>query len=568
MCAKKCDRAAGFLENAAKTSRGPAGMALRRVEFQGSWEEWDRIGSEFSDFTVNQSYGWGEGRRADGWSVSRHLWLDGDERVVALATALGRRVRGLWLQYISRGPVVLKDGVSHEAAQESFSACIASYRAALRWGDVLVCVLYQSPGQITPEAIAESRLVPLFPSDGDYAFSAIVHLKERDTLLLGASSDWRKLFRRSSSLLEQVKTSDDCAMFLRARDLVARLETEKGFTTNLTPNLIRAVGKQGARLFYVESESGEMLACLLVVLCGRRASRFLAGVSPDEARVHRGIGRVLEVAASRWAFDSGVYDYDLEGISPLHPGVSDFKRGMRGEMFAPSGSHVLSRPAILGRLYSASKRRRWSLALDLWRSSRTFFLQLYLRRLSGRLVAWEDLRIYRRSLDDKVTGKERPGYKLVCCDRFEPADFGYRFSTVRHLWHRMRLLKPESLEFCALVDDYGLVVAYSFLSWNRATIPEIDTVLPLDDGEVYINDCVVLRRHRGKRLYPYMLDQIGHRLKLRGFRTALIAANPANRPSCRGIEGCGFHIDRSFRYRRVGPWKATRSDSAPSPGNA
>jgi hypothetical protein len=65
-----------------------------------------------------------------------------------------------------------------------------------------------------------------------------------------------------------------------------------------------------------------------------------------------------------------------------------------------------------------------------------------------------------------------------------------------------------------------------------------------------------------------MLDQIGHRLKLRGFRTALIAANPANRPSCRGIEGCGFHIDRSFRYRRVGPWKATRSDSASSPGNA
>jgi len=545
----------------ANGARTRDGVVLRRVDFQGSWEEWDRIGLDFSDFTVNQSYGWGEGRTADGWGVFRHLWLDADERVVALATSLRKRVRGIRLVYISRGPVVLKDGVTHEVAQASFRDCIASYRATLRWGDMLVCVVYQSPGQITPATIAESGLLPLFPSGAPFGLSAIVHLKERDSLVQQASSDWRKLFRRSSALLDRVKTSDDPAMFLVARDLVGRLEAKKGFRTALTPDLIRAVGRQRARLFYLETDSGEMMACLMVVLCGRRASRFLAGVAPDKAREHKGIGRVLEVAASRWAFESGVYDYDLEGMSPLSRGVSDFKRGMRGEMFAPSGTHVLSRPDVLGRLYSASKRRRWAPALDAWRSSKIYFLQLCLRHLSQGFLVWESLRLYRRSLDEHVPGDERPGYKLKCWDRFEPSDLSYSLSTVRHLWPKLKRLEPGSLELCALVDDYGLVAAYAFLSWNRATLPEIDNVFPLDDGQVYINDCVVLPRHRGKRLYPYMLDQISHRLKLRTFRTALIAANPAHRSSVRGIEDCGFRIDRSFRYRRVGPWKVMRGDS-------
>ena len=537
-------------------SRGDA--PLKRVDFQGSWEEWDILGSGFSDFTMNQSYAWGEGRKADGWSVSRDLWLGESGEVAGMATALRMRVRGVRLLYISRGPVVFRNGISPEVVEAGFEACISGYRASLRWGEVFVCVVYPSPGQISPDAIRESGLLPLFPASGEYDFSAIVHLKERDSLLQGASSNWRKLFRRSKALLDEVRSSDGTAMFLNARDLVAQLEEKKGFTTTLTPALIRAVARTRARLFYLESESGQMVAALLIALCGRRASRFLAGVAPGEARKHPGIGRVLEVAASRWAFDSGVYEYDLEGIGLRNPGVSDFKKGMRGHMFAISGTHVVSRPAILAQAYSALKRRQWSQARDIWRISKTYFGQLYLRRLSGRRLVWEGLRLYRRNLAEKLPAQQRPGYTLVCMDRFDRSAFEYRLSTVRHLWPRLLRLEPEVLEFCAVIDKEGLAAAYAFLAWKRAIIPEIDSEVPLKDGEVYIMDGYVLPEHRGQRLHSYMLDQICARLRRRGFRAALGAVNPANIPPRRNIERAGFVPAQDARFRKIGRWSSVR----------
>jgi GNAT superfamily N-acetyltransferase len=540
---------------------------LELVPFEGPPEEWDALGSGFADFTINQSWAWGEGRRADGWTVSRDLWRDAGGELVALATALRKRVRGMRLLYISRGPVVFRDGRSTEEAEAAFERCMAGYRAGLHWGEMLACVVYQSPDLVSPGTLRDSGLLPLFPPCGQYDFSAIVKLEQRDSLVQGASSDWRKLFRRSRELLEEIRSTQDESLFIDARDLVARLEASKGFTTTLTPALIRAVARtRRARLFYVEPEPGKIMAALLVVLCGRRASRFLAGVAPDEARSRPGIGRVLEVAASQWAFDSDVFEYDLEGISPRNPGVSDFKKGMRGEMFAMSGTHVASRPAVLAKAYSAAKRRPWSEAFSAFSVSKTYFAQVTLRRSSGRRLVWEKQRLYRRDLGDKVPVDDRPGYTVVWLDAFDRSEFRYRLSTVRNLWPAMEKLKPGELEACVILDKHGLAAAYGFMVWGQARIPEIDTVLSLEEGEVYLNDFYVVPDHRGQGLYPFILGKICARMRKRGMSAALIAANTANRPSCRGIERSGFSRHREARYRRIGPWRSLRWRSDPSAG--
>jgi len=536
----------------------PERDTLTRVAFSGNAADWDDLGSRFCDFTINQSWAWAEGRRADGWSVSRDVWTDSEGEAVALATALRIRWNGLRVLYLSRGPVVFRDGATIEDAEALFTACVADYRATLRLGELFVCHVYQSSAQVSPAALRASGLLPLFPSSSDYNLSSLIHLRERDAVVQGASSDWRKLFRRSSALLDSVKTSDNVRMFLQARDLVSELEMTKGFSTSLTPALVTAVSRARARLFYLETESGRMMAALIVALCGRRASRFLAGVAADDSRRHPGIGRVLEVAGSRWAYDSGATHYDVEGINPCHPGVSDFKKGMRGEPFAPAGPHIASRPAFLARAASIVKRRPWRQAWDIWRTSKVYFGQLYLRRLTGGRLGWERLRLYRRSLEERIPIEDSPGYSFVLLDRFDRDEFGYRLSTVRHLWARAQELTPGSLELLVITDRYGLTAAYAFLAWGRSDVPELDDELRLEKDEVYINDCVVLREHRGRRLYTYMLDRACSLLKRRDVRSALIAAHPANVPSCRGIERSGFVVDCEAHHLKIGPWRSLR----------
>ncbi len=537
---------------------GEAPPLLRRVPFEGTGREWDELCARFDDFTVNQSHAWGEGRRSDGWAVRRDLWLDPAGEICAAATALRKRLYGLPLTYISRGPLVVQSGLASSTIEARFVACIAAYRRALRRGEVLVCAVYQTAAEVGPDAIRSAGLRPLFPPHGELKFSALVRLDERDALLRGASSDWRKLFRRSEGLLGRIRESSDVEDFLRARALVARLEEHKGFTTALTPGLLRAFGKARSRIFLIENDRDEIMAALMLAIAGRRASRMMAGVAPDEAREHKGIGRVLEVAASRWAFDAGAWWYDLEGLSPRNPGVTNFKIGMRGEPFMPHGTLAASRPPFLAALLSWAKRRPWQEAVAAWRASKTYFLGLAIRRASAGRIVWRTIKLYRLELNGSAEARPQDDVRPVFLDQFDRRHFHHRLGTVRSLWTDCQGLRRGEKECCVLVGKEGFALAYGFFSTRRLPLPEIGAEYPLGADEAYISQCYVLPTYRGRGLYPRLLEQIGAELVRRGFRAVLIASDAANRPSIRGIERAGFVESRRVVYRRLGPWRSVR----------
>lgn len=531
---------------------------LRRASFEGSAREWDALCARFDDFTVNQSYAWGEGRRSDGWAVRRDLWVDESGEVCAAATVLRKRIYGLPLTYISRGPLVVQSGLPFPAVEARFAACIAGYRLGLRWGELLVCAVYPTAAEIGPEAIRRAGLLPLFPAHGELKYSSLVRLVERDALVHGASSDWRKLYRRSEGLLERVRESSSVEDLLRARALVARLERHKGFATTLSPGLLRAFGEARSRVFYLENERGEMVAALMLAIAGRRASRMMAGVAPDETRRHKGIGRVLEVAASRWAFDAGAASYDLEGMSPRNPGVTNFKIGMRGEPFMPHGTFAASRPAFLAALLSWARRRPWEEAAAAWRSSKAYFLGLAIRRLSGGRIAWRTIKLYRLELGGRAGPPVHPEVRPVFFDGFDRRNFQHQLGTVRALWSDFAGLRRGEKECCVLVGKEGFAVAYGFFYGRRLPLPEIGAELPLGESEAYISQCYVLPDYRGRGLYRQLLGQICAELGRRGVRAVLIASDAANRFSVRGIESAGFVETHRVAYRRIASWRIAR----------
>ncbi len=532
-------------------------LALRRVEFHGSATEWDELCAGFQDFTAMQSYAWGEGRRGDGWAVARDQWLAPDGTLVAAATVLSRRRYAIRLSYISRGPLVRREGVPQPEIEACWKACVAQYRAALGWGAVLLCYIYQTLADITPPAIRDAGLYPLFPDTGEYAFSALVRLSSRDQLLQGATSKWRQIYRHSEELVPEVKCSTDPAAGERARELLARLEAQKSFSNSMSDALRRELLASGAPLFYLEDSHGRMTAVLMVATAGGCAARVLSAVEPEQGRVHPGTGRVLEVAFSRWAFDQGLRVYDLECLNPYNTGVYQFKEGMRGVMFSPGGMHAASRPRLLAGAYSLFRRRAWDFPRFLWRTSRGYLFQLASQRLTGGAFSAFRLSLYSRALDGAAV-ETRPGGTLLCLDRFDLEDFRYRLSTVRHVWNDCRDLQPSQKECFVLLGKYGYAVAYGFLFWNRLPLPEIDSVLPLEPGEVYIANCFVIPESRGQGLYRYLLEQMCARAGRSGARRAWISVNAANRPSARGIEGAGFRLRKEARWLRLGPWRRLR----------
>jgi len=524
---------------------------LTRVAFAGTAAEWDHSCSSFTDFTLTQSYAWGQGRTGDGWQVNRDQWLDHRGEPVAMATVLRKRKFGIRLVYISRGPLVFRKGMTEKEAEGRWKQCLESYQRALGWGEVLLCYVYESSARITPIAIRDAGLRPLFAATGEYAFSSFVALTSPDALLQRASSDWRNRFRRSEALLARVKQSCEPEDCLRARRLVARLEARKKFTTTVSESLLRSIAAN-AHLFYLESDTGEMTAALLVAVAGGRAARLMAGVDPDEARRHPGIARVLEVAFSRWAFEQGILVYDLEGLNPYNRGVFDFKNGLRGSMFSPAGMHACSRPALLAKLYAALKQRRWRTPLDIWRVSKTYFAQLLCLRLSRGRIGWLKMRIYKRDLPAKRPGQGRTGFTLLSLDHFDPLNFEYRLSTVRDIWDQCHDLRRGAKECLALLNEHGYAVGYGFLYWGHAELPEISTVLPLEEQDVYISTCFVIPEYRGRRLYAYLLDQMCAYARRHGARAATIAVNSANRISVRGIESAGFVLEKETTWIRFG----------------
>ena len=285
--------------------------------------------------------------------------------------------------------------------------------------------------------------------------------------------------------------------------------------------------------------------------CAAWARRsLLTAVAAGETRTHPGIGRVLEVAVVRWAFEAGLREYDLEGLDPGQRGVWDFKTGMRGRLFASAGLHAASRPGLLAAALSYYRRRGWETPWLLWRSSRLYFLQSVVRRLTRGRLDKRTMLLYARPLEGAPPAG-RPGFTVLVVDRFEREAFRYRLSTVRELWERAADVAPAERECVVLLGPDGYAAGYGFLGWRKAALPEIGATLDLPAEEAFISDCLILPEFRGKKLYAYLLDQMCAHARRRGATRVRIAVDAGNVPSVRGIEAAGFVREREAAYRRA-----------------
>jgi GNAT superfamily N-acetyltransferase len=124
------------------------------------------------------------------------------------------------------------------------------------------------------------------------------------------------------------------------------------------------------------------------------------------------------------------------------------------------------------------------------------------------------------------------------------------FSALRKLRYFKALLFPEAigdrLESGAVCHGFFLDSEIATIAWTTCGYLEIEPgVRAVDERSVGIYDCYTTPAHRSKGFYTESLIFLVHAFREHGVDSALIAVDPGNLASIKGIERAGFEP----RYR-------------------
>lgn len=311
-------------------------------------EKWHGIVSQFDDVNLMQLWEYAEvKRRLQGWSVVRHLFMDGNT-VVGAAQAVVKEVPILkkGIVWINRAPLWQKLGNDQTTLQEMLA------RLHTYW--VLERKMYL-------------RIAPPIPDTADaYAlmrergYSAIPHtqwisgrvdLSKTEIDLRGMlKKKWRNCLQKAErvGVTSTQGTSGEC--FLKFLEDHEALLQKKGFDTPVTPVFVKAMQMllPDDRKMHVFAAHvhGAALGSILIAWYGQRAE-YLVGAVRDEGK-HLNAGQLLLWRALLEMKRRGVRWFDLGGAHPekTPKGIYHFKAGLRATPYQLAGEFDAARGAV------------------------------------------------------------------------------------------------------------------------------------------------------------------------------------------------------------------------------
>jgi len=290
-----------------------------------------------------QSWGWGEFKRAHGWSVERvRVAGPGGE---ALAQILFRQKGPFSIGYLPRGPVNAYDDEIANRLLREIDAAAARHRAAM--------LLIEPAGPVPATWLSESGAFVPGPASFQTSRTVVVDIHDDDTLLAQMRKDTRANIghaQRRGITVEQAEPSEaNLDVFY---DLLRQSSEWNRFgihTRDYYADFLHVFGSSAVLIFV---RNGDVVTGGLVAArVGERARSLYAGSAP--AQRGRGDAALLRLAAMQWARDHGCTRFDLGGIAPAPPtgertetslkGVDQFKTGF--------GGAIVSYPETLERRY-------------------------------------------------------------------------------------------------------------------------------------------------------------------------------------------------------------------------
>jgi len=297
--------------------------SLASIEFIAEKSQWDALLELCPNPHLAQSFAFGEGKAAAGWTPRRVIFrMDGVP--VAIATVLEMRRLGVrLLARVNRGPLFLKQNPSD-------AVVVAVYKALRRrWGRFPRGILLIAPAL---HASAESQR--LMRSAG-YRLRAEKSWRSGRIALSGTEDQLWKGF--SSSFRNRVRSAEKSGAGLRiSRDedtfewMVAR------HIENMSDKQFKAIGAHALRAMraaspediaiYQMTYEGAPIAAMSVVRFGRAAEYHIGWFGPEGRSLNAGnflMWHIMRDLQSR-----GVSEFDVGGMGE-GKGYTQFKRTMK-----------------------------------------------------------------------------------------------------------------------------------------------------------------------------------------------------------------------------------------------
>jgi hypothetical protein len=292
--------------------------------------EWEALFARVPRPHLPQAWMYGEAKRLQGWAPERLVFSSG-AAPLALAQVLVKRVLGVPLARINRGPLFLEAQVAPEVRQEVFRALRRRWRF-LRHG-----ALALAPALPAGDDSTRTLRAAGFIARGSFAWgSSLVDLRlPLAELHRRLAPEWRTKLRKAEKNGAQLAVRTDRAAF---EWMIARHEENMRVKDFAGPpaEFVRAMVDAGPDDFVLLQAlvGGEPHAATLIARFGQHAENFI-GWFDDTAR---------RVAAGNFLMWSSVTEMQRAGARALDLGgftVADrygqFKRGMRGTEYRLSG---------------------------------------------------------------------------------------------------------------------------------------------------------------------------------------------------------------------------------------
>lgn len=274
-----------------------------------------------------QSFAYGEGKRAEGWSVQRAVFQSG-ERILAFATVLERRVLGIpVVARVNRGPVFLDTHVPAEHAIAVHRALRRHWRGALLIAPSLISgedsdtILRQAGFRLRHDRAWMSGRIDLRASQAD--------------IWACFSSPFRNRVRLSEKLGATLRVADDAASFDWMVERHLENMVDKRFSA-ADPGLLRAMraaAPQDISVFQLIHD-GQAVAGMSVVTFGQCAEYHIGWFGPEGRRLNAGNFLMWEIIKTLKA--RGIAEFDVGGLRE-GDGYTRFKRTMRPQEYRLAG---------------------------------------------------------------------------------------------------------------------------------------------------------------------------------------------------------------------------------------
>ena len=295
--------------------------------WQGNAAEWDELLLQFPDYTVYQSYAWGEYRHQFGWVPHRFTAVENGKTVAMVQLMVRRFPLGVALAWANGGPIGITeawDEALRAAVKQAVGVAHLYFRVnpMRELGNADVARMIAADWQRPRARILSGMSLAYFPSEKEDAREA------------QASANWRHNLRRSrkyghvSSLWE---VPDPDAMLA----VYAAMQSHKNLREQISrPALIAMLDTFGRQCMVVRCNDaqGRLLALRGALLLGGKAWDIFAAATPEARKVyasHAAFWELMRQCAVR-----GIQWYDMSGVDPVgNKGVYDFKKGSGASEF-------------------------------------------------------------------------------------------------------------------------------------------------------------------------------------------------------------------------------------------